>query len=70
MKETVYQMMKQRCHKYDFEKPKVILSIIANKFQSNTYDLLYGDVENIEDRRRIKKKFDNLVGEIKNRILN
>jgi hypothetical protein len=32
MKETVYQMMKQRCHKYDFEKPKVILSIIANKF--------------------------------------
>lgn len=77
MKETLYKMMKQRCYKYGFERPKVkyiltkvLLTIIANQFENSSSDLLYGDVENLEDRRRIKKKFDNLVGELKTKILN
>lgn len=69
MKETLYKVMKQRCYKHNFEKPKLLLTIIAKQYEYNSSDLLYGDVENLEDRRRIKKKFDNLVGETKNRIL-
>lgn len=50
-------------------QPKKLLGSIAFKAKEENFDL-YGSIKNHESRKKLKKKFDNIVNEIKFKLLN
>lgn len=46
------------------------MTLLALRGQAAEINSIYDNIENLEDRRKLKKKFDNVVAEIKNRVLN
>ena len=69
LKSSIYTIMKERYQSHGFEKPKKYMALLTFHGELGEVGSIYEQIENAEDRRKLKKKFDNVVADVKNQVL-